>query len=67
MGHVTVIEKNEKKGVLFLRKWLRNGVNNINEHSFIDGVLDVDYVCCKVVYSNNIWSEICLAKNALLP
>ena len=43
--------------MLFLRKWLRNDVNNINEHSFIDGVLDVDYVCCKVVYSNNIWSE----------
>jgi len=61
------VKKNKKKSVLFLRNWVRSGIRNIKDLRFIDGKLDVNYVIQKVRYSNNLWAEIYLVRNALLP
>jgi len=63
---VTFKRKN-KKCVLFLRNWIRSGINNISDLRFVNGVLDVHYISQKLLYVNNIWPEIFLVKNALLP
>ena len=56
-----------KKSVLFLRNWIRSGVNRISDLEFIDGKLDENYIYQKVGLSGSILREVFLLKNALLP
>ena len=55
------------ESVLFLRTWIRSGVNVISDLRFIDGKLDENFVFRKIKYGNNLWQEIFILKNALLP
>ena len=56
-----------KKCVLFLRNWIRSGVNKISDLKFIDGKLNENYIYQKIGFSGNILREVFLLKNALLP
>ena len=56
-----------KKCVLFLRNWIRSGVNRISDLKFVDGKLDEKYIYQKIGFSGNILREVFLVKNALLP
>ena len=56
-----------KKCVLFLRNWIRSGVNKISDLKFIDGKLNENYIYQKIGFSGNILQEVFLLKNALLP
>ena len=56
-----------KKCVLFLRIWIRSGVNKISDLKFINGKLNENYIYQKIGFSGNILREVFLLKNALLP
>ena len=43
-----------KKSVLFLRNWIRSGVNRVSDLEFIDGKLDENYIYQKVGLSGSI-------------
>ena len=61
------VKRGRKKCVLFLRNWIRSGVNGIKDLRFVDGKLDENFVLHKIRDSNNIWQEMFIVKNALLP
>jgi len=61
------VRKNNTKCVLFLRNWIRSGVNNIRDLVFVDGKLDVNYLFTKIRNKSNILTEIKLVQNAILP
>ena len=56
-----------KKNVLFLRNWIRSGVNKIGDLGFIDGVLDEKFIFNKIKIKTNIYAEISIVKKALRP
>ncbi len=62
-----VIRQNNRNMVLFLRNWIRSGVNKVRDLSFIDGKLDETFVYQNVQNKSNILAEILLVKQALLP
>ena len=62
-----VVRKKKRKSVLFLRNWIRSGINKIRDLQFIDGKLDVDYIYRQIRDRHNILSEIFIIKEALLP
>jgi len=61
------VRKNNKKCVLFLRNWIRSGVNKIRDLMLVDGKLDVNYIFTKVTNKSNILAEIKLVQRALQP
>ena len=61
------VKRKRKKCVLFLRNWVRSGIRYIRDLRFVNGILDIDYVLKKVIHSTNIWAELFMVKNALLP
>ena len=64
--HVSV-RKRSKKCVLFLRNWIRSGVNKIGDLRFVDGKLDIHYMDRKITSHFNIYSEVLMCREALLP
>ncbi len=61
------VRKQNKKEVLFLRNWIRSGVNQICDLKFVNGKLDVDYMYGKINHKQNVLSEIFTIRQALLP
>ena len=61
------IRKRNHKCVLFLRNWIRSGVNRIGDLRFLDGKLDIDFMYQKIRQRRNILSEILIVREALLP
>ena len=43
--------------VLFLRNWIRSGVNKVRDLSFVDGKLDVDRMYEKIVHKRNTYDS----------
>ena len=62
-----VLPNKKRKSVLFLRNWIRSGVNKIADLKFIDGKLDVDFIFRKIRFTQNILAEICSVRDALVP
>ena len=56
-----------KKNVLFLRNWIRSSINIVSDLKFKDGILDVADTYQKIRYKQNVYCEIMIVKNALLP
>ena len=61
------VRKRYTKCVLFLRNWIRSGVNKIGDLKFVDGKLDTDFIFRKIRLQTNILTEIFLCRDALLP
>ena len=55
-----------KKNKLYLRNWVRSGINKICDLEFNNGILDEYYIYDKVQLKSNIYKEIFIVKNALL-
>ena len=67
-GNKFITTKNKhKKKVLFLRNWIRSGVNKLEDLRFINGVLDETHIHQKINNKQNIYVEIILLKQALRP
>jgi len=60
------VRKNNTKCVLFLRNWIRSGVNKIADLHLVDGRLDVNYIFTIIRNKSNILAEVKLVQNALL-
>ncbi len=58
---------NGKKNVLFLRDWVRSGIRKVGDLHFVNGILDESYLYRILPCKRNIYCEIMLVKNALLP
>ena len=58
---------NRKKNVLFLRNWIRSGIRNVGDIMFVNGIPDADYIYQKLVYKENMYSEIMMVMEALRP
>ena len=58
---------NGKNKVLFLRNWVRSGVNKVSDLQFIDGELDMNFMYDRIMYRSNIILEILIVREALLP
>ena len=58
---------NGKKKILFLRNWVRSGVNKVSDLQFIDGELDMNFMYDRIMYRSNILMEILIVREALLP
>lgn len=56
-----------RKNVLFLRNWIRSGVNKIKDLQFKDGKLDENFIYRAIHNKANIYTEILLVKKALAP
>ena len=56
-----------KTMVLFLRNWIRSGVNKVRDLSFVDGKLNMDLMYDIIEHKGNIYSEILTIREALLP
>ena len=56
-----------KNMVLFLRNWIRSGVNKVRDLCFVDEKSDVDRMHDKIVHKGNIYTEILTVRKALLP
>ena len=52
---------------LFLRNWIRSGVNKIKDLSLVDGKLDVHHMYRKIRTHTNIHSEALMCRKALMP
>ena len=50
---------------MFLRNWIRSGVNKVGDLSFIDGELDVEHTYGLINEKQNIHAEILQVKKAL--
>ena len=61
------VRKRSTKNVLFLRNWIRSGVNKIGDLKFVDGKLDTDFIFQKIRLQTNILTEILFCRDALLP
>ena len=61
------VRRRKSKCVLFLRNWIRSGVNKIRDLCFIDGKLDTNVMYQKIRPKMNIVSELMLCRQALLP
>ncbi len=60
------VRKQNTKCVLFLRNWIRSGVNKIIDLDLVDGQLNPDSLLTKIKYKSNIVSEMKLVQKALL-
>ena len=58
---------NGKNKVLFLRNSIRSGVNKVSDLQFIDGELDMNFLYDRIMYRSNIFLEILIVREALLP
>ena len=56
-----------KTMVLFLRNWIRSGVNKVRDLSFVDGKLNMDRMYDIIEHKGNIYTEILTVREALLP
>ena len=56
------VRKGSKKCALFLRNWIRSGVNKIKDLSFVDGKLDVHHMYRKIRTHRNIHSEVLMCR-----
>ena len=56
-----------KKRVLFLRNWIRGGIRKVGDLVFSNGILDERSLYHKLTMRQNIYCDIMLVKNALLP
>ena len=61
------VRKRSTKCALFLRNWIRSGINKIGDLKFVDGKLDTDFIFRKIRLQTNILTEILLCRDALLP
>ena len=61
------VRKRNYKCVLFLRNWIRSGVNRIGDLRFVDGKLDTNFMFQIIRQRRNILSEILIVREALLP
>ena len=59
------IRKRNHKCVLFLRNWIRSGVNRIGDLRFLDGKLDTNFMYQKIRQRRNIISEILIVRETL--
>lgn len=64
--HIYVRRKNGKC-CLFLRNWIRSGVNLISDLEFVNGKLDVNFLLRKIRCKSNIIAEISILQRALQP
>jgi len=62
-----ILRRGNKKCALFLRNWIRSGIIKISDLEFIDGILDENFVHRSIGNKKNLWQEIFIVKNALLP
>ena len=62
-----VTKRKNKKMVLFLRNWIRSGVNYVRDLKFVDGKLDENFVYQTISMQGNIFSEVMIVKKALKP
>ena len=53
--------------VLFLRNWIRGGIRKVGDHVFSKGILDKRFIYQKLTVRQNIYCDILLVKNTLLP
>ena len=56
-----------KKRLFFLRKWIRGGIRKVGDLVFSNGILDERSLYHKLTVRQNIYCDIKLVKNALLP
>ena len=56
-----------KNKVLFLRNWIRSGINKIGDLRFVNGELDENYIHHIVIKKQNIFSDMMILKRALRP
>ena len=56
-----------KNRVLFLRNWIRRGIRKVGDLVFSNGILDERFIYQKLTVRQNIYCDILLVKNALLP
>ena len=56
-----------KNRVLFLRNWIRGGIRKVGDLVFSNGILDERFIYQKLIVRQNIYCDILLVKNALLP
>ena len=56
-----------KNRVLFLRNWIRGGIRKVGDLVFSNGILDERFIYQKLTVRQNIYCDILLVKNALLP
>ena len=61
-----VIYEQGKTMVLFLRNWIRSGVNKVRDLCFVDGKLDVDRMYDKIVHKGNIYTEILTVRKSII-
>jgi len=57
--------KERRKKILFLRNWIRSGINRIGDLQFKDGVLDDEFIFNTVKDKLNLYAEIMMVKHAL--
>ena len=57
----------KKKDTLYLRNWIRSGINKISDLKFNNGVLDMNYTIETIQPRNNIYCDVLLVRNALYP
>ena len=66
-GNKFISTKNRPKNkVLFLRNWIRSGINKISDLKFVNGELDEINIYNKIKIKSNIHVEILTLKNAIL-
>ena len=56
-----------RKNVLFLRNWIRGGIRKVGDLKFKRGILDETFIFQKITCKMNLYTEIMLVKNALIP
>ncbi len=61
------VTRKRKKCALFLRNWIRSGVNKVGDLKYVNGMLDEVYVYRTIRKQTNIHTEIALMKKALEP
>ena len=67
-GNRFVVKRERGKNmVLFLRNWIRSGVNKISDLHFVDGKLDLMRMYDIIVFKSNILTELLTMREALLP
>ena len=57
----------KRKNVLYLRNWIRSGVNKVGDLQFINGKVNEAYLYEVIQWKTNIHSEILMVKKALEP
>jgi hypothetical protein len=67
-GNQHILSKEgKKKKVIFFKNWIKSKIIHIKDLKFTDGILDENFVYSHVRNKQNIYAEIAILKNALLP